>query len=57
MNKLELVRGDTNQRDKNWFVGTRTKGIERNCNSGNIVKYINNVVPTELYSWNVFLLP
>jgi len=49
MNKLELVRGDTNQRDKNWFVGTRTKGIERNCNSGNIVKYINNVVPTELY--------
>ena len=28
MNKLELVRGDTNQGDKNWFVGTRTKGTK-----------------------------
>ena len=38
-------------------LGVTLRKNYRNCNSGHIVKYINNVVPTELYSWNVFLLP
>jgi len=45
-------------------LGVTLRKNYRNCNSGHIVKYINNVVPEftltkegELYSWNVFLLP